>query len=287
MKHLKIPNKLGISLLELVSVDKSGDKYNAALEISKSFCDKAAFNSAIVSLLKGNISNLRTVTDTMGLPYSGTSTIIAAATGNLDMLKNKLPSLSEKLKINNPEAMNALMNIAVGNLEFIRDLNNKNRLMTNDQFMLLEAVFTIMKESFKLRRMQHCISYKKVNKAIELIFNRMKDLLLAKAKTESSPKSNTNQNNAKNSEKEDEEDEEGKEGKEGEKDQEDKQDKQDQEVLKDEEDEEGEEGGTKIEKYLEDQNEDSGIYGLEGGNKHIINMTITAVLRSLIIYWFA
>ena len=88
MKKLNLNPNLAINLVELVSRNTNRDLYNAALYVCRRHCNNAALASAFVAFIRGDLSNIRIISEALGLNTQYMSLLIACASKRLDLLDN-------------------------------------------------------------------------------------------------------------------------------------------------------------------------------------------------------
>lgn len=121
-KQLNLDSRLGMNLLELTSPESGKDKYSAALNIWKKYWSNPNLVAAFVALFNGEISNVRLVADKLGDSGESMLPLVAFATKRLDYLDHEFKILSEKLKINNTDALKTLACVAKGEFYHYRNL---------------------------------------------------------------------------------------------------------------------------------------------------------------------
>ena len=136
-KKVKIRSDLTLNLLDLISSDKSKDIYNTCIELWEKYCSSANLVSAIVSLLNGDLSNVRVFADHFKIDNKLVSMLLAWASKNINLLTDSLADLSKIIGINSEKAANLMINLYCGKLHSVFELSDKddNFGIANKQMM--------------------------------------------------------------------------------------------------------------------------------------------------------
>jgi hypothetical protein len=177
-KKLKINPKLGLNLLELVSIGGNGElKFNAALSICKNQCGNPTLVAAMIALMKRDVSNVRIISEALNLDYENTALIVACGNENFELIKNKLKFLSDELQIMNVDALKNIISLSLGNIEPLREIVKQNpTFLTNKQFKLLLALLNIANQGFWRRRYKKTISFNKIFASVKAIATRLMEV---------------------------------------------------------------------------------------------------------------
>ena len=149
LKKINLDSTMALNLIRFVSPKSEYDLYNSTYQMCKDYCQNASSISTFLCLFKSKVYNVKVVCESMGIDMKLMSLLLACATNNLQSLDiQKYKLLSDKLRINNQYACEAICNIAGGNEKsMLRILSNDNNSFDNDKVGIIEAIYCITKES--------------------------------------------------------------------------------------------------------------------------------------------
>jgi hypothetical protein len=179
---IKINPKLGLNLLELVSIGGIGKlKFNAALTICKNQCGTPTLVAAMIALMKRDVSNVRIISEALNLDYENTALIVACGNENFGLIKNKLKFLSDKLQIKNVDALENIISLSLGNIEPLEEIMKLDRrFIRKELFELLLALIDIANQGFSRRRYKKTINFNKIFASSKVIATRLVEVFKVK-----------------------------------------------------------------------------------------------------------
>ncbi len=132
-KILGLKGTTALALMHLRGNDTGlideGVKVLAKEDIGKDKCEDIA---SIISIMKGSVSNVTPLAETIGMKPSLLRSLIAVMNGKLEDIGGFLPTLSKLLSIGNFMAVENLLYLAHGNCTRIYDLSKSH----SDKFQM-------------------------------------------------------------------------------------------------------------------------------------------------------
>jgi hypothetical protein len=135
-KSLRVPHKISMNLLRLVSSHNYPNKYLASLNIWKEFWNEPTLVSALVGVFNKDLSNIRIICNTLKLDIKAMTLVISLVSKNYNSIKDRIPFLSKKLDFENEEALRIILSSACGQFS--------PKLFDPDEIEFAEAVLRIM-----------------------------------------------------------------------------------------------------------------------------------------------
>jgi hypothetical protein len=135
-KSLRVPHKISMNLLRLVSSDNYPNKYLASLNIWKEFWNEPTLVSALVGVFNKDLSNIRIICDTLKLDIKAMKLAISLVSKDYNSIKDKIPFLAKKLTFENEEALRIILSSACGQFS--------PKLFDSEEIEFAEAVLGIM-----------------------------------------------------------------------------------------------------------------------------------------------
>jgi hypothetical protein len=124
--------------------------------------------------MKRDVSNVRVMSEALNLNHEDTALIVACGNENFGLIENKLKFLSDKLQIQNVNALKNIISLSLGNIEPLREIMERNpKFLTEDQFELLLALLNIANQGFRRRRYKTAIDFNKIYSNSKTIAERL------------------------------------------------------------------------------------------------------------------
>jgi hypothetical protein len=172
-KELGVDSDISLNLLELAS---SGNKwkYTASLNIARKMCGNPKLVSAMVAILKKDITYWRLIANALGLNVENFTIMVTLATKRFDLIKDKIPEISKKLSIQNEYALENTLRFLWGDYSNLKEtLRGNTQINLENKFDLLEALLTLQKIGKERRQKKIEIDYKTVDQCWEIIHKQL------------------------------------------------------------------------------------------------------------------
>ena len=173
-KNLNIKGDLVYNLIDVLWKDERRDKYNPLMRICGDYWTASNIICSIVSVFLEDLSWVRILSEQFEVDHQMLSLVLASAARRQDLLRGNYKLLSKKLRINNEEAVEKILELAWQNEEIINKIDsNKNFVLINDT--LIKMVCYIDKIGRKMSRPHNKLDIPDSSNACRAISNKIKE----------------------------------------------------------------------------------------------------------------
>ena len=150
-KSLSIKGDLVFNLIDALWMDERRDKYNPLMRICGDYWSSSNIICSIVSVFLEDLSWVRILSEQFEVDHQILSLVLASATRRQDLLRGNYSLLSKKLRINNEEAVEKILELAWENEEIISKIDSNGRFYMIDK-TLIQMVCYVDRIGRKLSR---------------------------------------------------------------------------------------------------------------------------------------
>ena len=150
-KNLSIKGDLVFNLIDVLWMDERRDKYNPLMRICGDYWSSSNIICSIVSVFLEDLSWVKILSEQFEVDHQILSLVLASSARRQDLLRGSYSLLSKKLRINNEDAVEKILELAWENEEIISKIDSNGRFYMIDK-TLIQMVCYVDRIGRKLSR---------------------------------------------------------------------------------------------------------------------------------------